>query len=192
MHDMHALGAKLPRQALGQLPYPSPAGPIGGKLGVGPQRAQRAGEDQRALLLATRLRQGRLTVMVEEEPQRLLGEGEGTADVRLQAGGEFGVGFGQEGFLGGVLDAVDGEGELEGAEGRVRADGGEGLRQRGRRRVRGKGLNDGARRATFERLRDLLEGLGPPREEGDGEVAVRWVREDARYAGALCCASFDC
>lgn len=131
-------------------------------------------------------------MMLEEELQRLVREGEGAADVRVQTSDEVVVGFGQEGFLGGVLNAVDGEGELKGAEGGVRADGGEGVGERGGRGVGWEGLDDGVWRGGLERVRDLLEGFGSAGEEGDGEVAVRGVREDARYAGALLCDWFDC
>jgi len=73
---------------------------------------------------------------------------------------------------------------------RVRKEGwvrmrGEGLREGGGGGVGGEGLDDGGGGGGAQGVRDLLQGVGSAREEGDGEVAVGGVGEDARDAGAL-------
>lgn len=95
------------------------------------------------------------------------------------------MGFGEEGFFGRVLDAVDCDFEFEILEGAVRADGGECFGQGGRRGVGGEGVDDGGGRGGFYGGGDLVEGVGAAGEEGDGEVAVGGGGEDARYACAL-------
>ncbi len=73
---------------------------------------------------------------------------------------------------------------------RVRKEGwvrmrGEGLREGGGGGVGGEGLDDGGGGGGAQGVRDLLQGVRSAREEGDGEVAVGGVGEDARDAGAL-------
>lgn len=126
MNHMHPLRAELPRQTLRQLPHARAPRPVRAVLCVCAQRAQRAGEDQGALLCAGGGVEVGVAVVLEEHFEGFLREGRGAADVGFEAGGEGGVGFFHEGCFGGVLDAVDGDGEFEGGEGGVGADGGEG------------------------------------------------------------------
>lgn len=126
VYDMYTFRAELARQTLRQLSHARPASSIRAVLGVGPQGSQRAREDQGALFRAIGGAEVLLAVVLEEEFEGFLGEGHGAADVGFEAVGEVLVGFLHEGLFGGMLDAVDGDGEFEVLEGGVRADGGEG------------------------------------------------------------------
>lgn len=182
---MHPLSAKLPRQTLRQLPHARPARPVRCELRVRSQRAQRARENQRALLLAAVLGERGVAVVFEEEFQRFLRKGHCAADVSFQTGGEVLVGFCHEGLFGRMFDAVDCEFEFERVKGRVGADCGEGFGDGGWGGVRGEGLDDGVWGGGFEGGGYLVEGVGAAGEEGDGEVAVGGVGEDASDACAL-------
>lgn len=84
-----------------------------------------------------------------------------------------------------MLDAEDGHAQLQPPERVVLADRGERPAQRVRGRVGRERLQDGAAGLGLQRLLQLLQGLLAAREEGDGEVAVGWVGQDTRDAGAL-------
>ena len=84
----------------------------------------------------------------EEAGEGELSEGKGAAGVGGEAADEVVVGFLHEGFLGRVLDAVDGEVEAETLEGGVLLDSGEGLLQGLWAGVGGEGFDGGAGRGA--------------------------------------------
>ena len=148
MHDMDSLGTELARQRLRQLPHRRTPRPVGCEFGRAAERAEGAGEDEGAFLRRVRGAQVRVVVVaavvVEEAGEGELGEGEGAADVGGQAGHEAVVRLLHERLLGRVFDVVDGQLELEVAEGWVLLDGAEGLFQRVGMRVGGEGFDGGA------------------------------------------------